>query len=107
MLTRQDLPTQFAYPHRFRSHRPCNHHFILPQRHNHQKKEKKTMTIVPASRLSRAEMRILGNNVVSSVSKDRAEVAVLPSSLATPDECVEELSAPADAAPWVGRAAVA
>jgi hypothetical protein len=65
------------------------------------------MTIVPASRLSRAEMRMLGNNVVSAVGKDRAEVAVVPRSPAIPGEYVEDLSVQADAIPWVGRAAVA
>ena len=52
------------------------------------------MTIVPASRLSRADLCRLGNNVESVVRRDRSEVAAINRSLAIHSEAVDEVVVP-------------
>ena len=49
------------------------------------------MTLVPASSLSRAEMHMLGNNVLSAVCEDRHSLAAMNRSLAVHDATVDEL----------------
>ena len=49
------------------------------------------MTLVPASCLSRAEMHMLGNNVVSAVREDRHHLAAVNRSLSIHDPAVDEL----------------
>ena len=49
------------------------------------------MTIVPASSLSRAEMHMLGTNVVSAVREDRHDLAAVNRSLDVHGEAVDEL----------------
>ena len=65
------------------------------------------MTIVPASRLSRAEMHMLGNNVAFAARQGSSRSAPVKRSLPIDDEGVEEPSVPAGMAPWAGREAVA
>ena len=52
------------------------------------------MTIVPASRLSRADMCRLGNNVESVVRHDHLEMATTDRSLAIHGEAVDEVIVP-------------
>jgi hypothetical protein len=52
------------------------------------------MTIVPASRLSRADLCRLGNNVESVVLRDRSELAAINRSLSIHDEAVDEVVVP-------------
>ena len=66
------------------------------------------MTLVPASCLSRAEMHMLGTNVVSAVREDgRHDLAAVNRSLDAHGEAVDELGpGPVTAAPH-GQQAVA
>jgi hypothetical protein len=52
------------------------------------------MTIVPASRLSHADLCRLGNNVESVVRRDRSELAAINRSLAIHSEAVDEVVVP-------------
>ena len=52
------------------------------------------MTIVPASRLSRADLCRLGNNVESVVRRDRSELAAINRSLSIHSEAVDEVVVP-------------
>lgn len=65
------------------------------------------MTIVPASRLSRAEMHILGNNVAFAPRRGSPKPAAVNRSLPADEEGRDESSAPAGAAPWAVQEAVA
>ena len=49
------------------------------------------MTIVPASRLSPAEMNMLGTNVVAAVRLDRWDLSAVNRSLEMHGEAVDEL----------------
>jgi hypothetical protein len=65
------------------------------------------MTIVLASRLSRAEMHMLGNNVAFAPRRSSPKPAAVKRSLPSDEERRDESSAPAGAAPWAGQEAVA
>lgn len=52
------------------------------------------MTIVPASMLSRAEMHMLGTNVVAAVRRGHSRSAAPDPSPDVPDSSVDERAAP-------------
>jgi hypothetical protein len=65
------------------------------------------MTIVPASRLSRAEMHMLGNNVAFAPRRSSPKPAAVKRSLPTDEEGRDESAAPVGNAQWAGQEAVA
>jgi hypothetical protein len=65
------------------------------------------MTIVPASSLSRADMRMLGTNVAFAVRKGPRTPEARQRSLPPSQEGQDEQATPAGSSSWHGREAVA
>ena len=65
------------------------------------------MTIVRASSLSRAELCMLGNNVLPAAREDRHNLAAVNRSLHAHGEAVDQLEPPLEVTADPGRTAVA